>query len=187
MAAECFEKDPSMPRCVGSLAAGTAIHGKMRRCGREGHEQRAGQGRRQGSGQGFGAGRALVVPECQLTLHDCYEFALSLIGELSISASAADGVPDYLVCMLEGVSAALARGRCVDEDSPGILGAELVAVAVPRASSDDLFVEDRGPGANGEVSHGFPGEVLGRAPAGPSASAVGFSDPQWWGGCMEHP
>ena len=114
-------------------------------------------------GKGFGAGGALVMPKCQPTLNDCFEFALSLIDELSTSASAVAEVPDYLEKVFEEVSAALARGRCVDEDSPGILGAELVAVAQPRASSGGLFVEDRGPDAHGEDSHGIlPGFWLRR-------------------------
>ena len=48
---------PLLPRCVGSLVAGAAIHGKMRRCWREGSEQRAGQGQRQGERESSPAGR----------------------------------------------------------------------------------------------------------------------------------
>ena len=49
---------PLLPRCVGSLVAGTAIYGKMRRCRREGSEQRAGQGQRQGERE---AGRSRCI------------------------------------------------------------------------------------------------------------------------------
>ena len=89
-------------------------------------------------GKGFGASGALKMQKCQITLNDCFEFALSLIDELPTSASAVAEVPDYLEKVFEEVSAALARGRFVGEDSPGILGAELVAVAQPRASSGGL-------------------------------------------------
>ena len=62
-------------------------------------------------GKGFGVGGALVLPKCQLTLRDCFEFALSLIDERSISAST-------VACVFEEMTAALARDRFLDEDSP---------------------------------------------------------------------